>query len=339
VLDFGIAKVMADSATLGGATQSIGTPTYMAPEQLNPHARLTGAADRYALAMVAYTLLVGAPYWGEEARGGNVLAMAMVTVYGPREPASARAARRGMTLSPSFDAWFARAAHVDPGQRFGSCVEMIAALAEALAQPAPSRGALMSMSGVVEMSQSAPRFDGPGGPTPAALFPTPGGMGPVTPAFAGSAPLVPTTGPGTTATRPGASSSRGTTAVLAAAGGVALLALLGVGVLVVAGGHRAAAGGEASDAAAEPALTASAAPEAPAVPVVTAASGAPPVTASSASAASASAASASAASASAVPRAEPVTTTAPAPTVTATAAPTAKAAAPDAKRKKMWGRD
>jgi len=72
ILDFGIAKVVAEGATTGAATQSLGTPLYMAPEQFNPNARLTGAADIYALGMMAYTLLVGAAYWSEEARGGNV---------------------------------------------------------------------------------------------------------------------------------------------------------------------------------------------------------------------------------------------------------------------------
>ena len=91
VLDFGVAKVLAESATTGGTTQSIGTPLYMAPEQFNPNLQLTGASDLYALGMVTYTLLVGKAYWAEEARGGNIFALATVAVRGPHEPASARA--------------------------------------------------------------------------------------------------------------------------------------------------------------------------------------------------------------------------------------------------------
>ena len=131
VLDFGIAKVVAESATTGGLTQSIGTPLFMAPEQFNPRAVLTGAADLYALAMVAYKLLVGRAYWAEESKSGNVFALAAVAIHGPTEPASARAAEHGVPLPPAFDAWFARATAVDPTRRFPSGAPMVAALAEA----------------------------------------------------------------------------------------------------------------------------------------------------------------------------------------------------------------
>lgn len=132
VLDFGIAKVVAEGATAGGVTRTIGTPIYMAPEQFNPSAKLSGAADRYALGMMAYTLLTGAPYWADEAKGGNVFAMATVVVQGPKELASVRAAAKGLTLPPAFDAWFSRIASVEPADRFTTAAEAVAALAQAL---------------------------------------------------------------------------------------------------------------------------------------------------------------------------------------------------------------
>jgi serine/threonine-protein kinase len=58
ILDFGIAKVVAEGATTGAGTQSLGTPLYMAPEQFNPSAKLTGAADIYARAPKPW------PRWG-----------------------------------------------------------------------------------------------------------------------------------------------------------------------------------------------------------------------------------------------------------------------------------
>ena len=127
VLDFGIAKIIAESTT-GAATQALGTPLYMAPEQFNPHARITAAADIYALGMVAYTLLTGRPYWAPEAKSGGVFALASVAVLGPREPASVRAAARGATLPPGFDAWFARITAPDPAQRYESAIEAVRAL-------------------------------------------------------------------------------------------------------------------------------------------------------------------------------------------------------------------
>jgi serine/threonine-protein kinase len=136
VLDFGVAKIVAESATASGTTQSLGTPLYMSPEQYNPEARLTGAADIYALGMVAYTLLVGTAYWAAESAGG-VIALAFAALNGPREPATARAARAGVTLPPAFDAWFMRVTARDPGHRFPTATGAVAALAEALGLPLP----------------------------------------------------------------------------------------------------------------------------------------------------------------------------------------------------------
>jgi eukaryotic-like serine/threonine-protein kinase len=127
VLDFGIAKIIAESTT-GAATQALGTPLYMAPEQFDPHARITAAADIYSLGMVAYTLLTGRAYWAPEAKAGGIFALAAIAAHGPREPASARAAARGITLPPGFDAWFARITARDPAQRYPSAIEAVRAL-------------------------------------------------------------------------------------------------------------------------------------------------------------------------------------------------------------------
>ena len=163
VLDFGVAKVVAESATTG-VTQSIGTPMYMAPEQYNPSLQLTGAADVYALGMVAYTFLTGGAYWAEETRGGNVFALATVAMHGPREPASARAARRGVVLPPGFDAWFARITAVSPAHRFASASEAVRALADALGSAQPVRGAAISL-----VEPAAPRVAPAPLPEPATI--------------------------------------------------------------------------------------------------------------------------------------------------------------------------
>ncbi len=55
--DFGISKFA--MGTTASGTQSLGTLTYMPPEQL--HGRPTYASDQYALAIMAYELLVGHP--------------------------------------------------------------------------------------------------------------------------------------------------------------------------------------------------------------------------------------------------------------------------------------
>ena len=117
VLDFGIAKVIADGATSGSATMSIGTPLYMSPEQFNPQIRLTGASDVHALGMIAFTCLVGVPYWEEESRSGGIFAFGAVAGQGARDAASLRAQKRGVTLPPGFDEWFRRVTAFDPEAR------------------------------------------------------------------------------------------------------------------------------------------------------------------------------------------------------------------------------
>src|SRR5947207_4284662 len=58
VTDFGIAKVSeTQGLTMTGAT--IGTPSYMSPEQCEAKRELSGASDQYSLGIVAYELLAG----------------------------------------------------------------------------------------------------------------------------------------------------------------------------------------------------------------------------------------------------------------------------------------
>ncbi len=67
VTDFGIAKAIsaartqADSATLTQTGTSIGTPSYMSPEQAAGDPDIDHRADLYALGCMAYELLTGAP--------------------------------------------------------------------------------------------------------------------------------------------------------------------------------------------------------------------------------------------------------------------------------------
>jgi serine/threonine-protein kinase len=56
ILDFGIAKVLDGSRDDG---ELVGTPNYMAPEQIAPGGGVTGATDTYAAALVIYEMLTG----------------------------------------------------------------------------------------------------------------------------------------------------------------------------------------------------------------------------------------------------------------------------------------
>jgi serine/threonine protein kinase len=130
ILDFGVAKIVAEST--GETTTGMGTPLYMAPEQFR-NQRVSVATDIHALGMMAYTLLVGEAYWADEKKeNDDLVAFALSAAYGPVEPASERAMRKGVVLPAGFDAWFARATAVEPSRRFSGATAAVRALGDAL---------------------------------------------------------------------------------------------------------------------------------------------------------------------------------------------------------------
>jgi len=140
VLDFGIVKLAEEGTGATGEGQIIGTPRYMAPEQASSGARITPATDRFALGLVAYRLLAGESYF----RGDPINILAQLLHEPMRAPSE-----RHPELGTAFDAWFLRACHRDPEQRFPSAAEQVETLAAALALPtiAATPGAIRRPSG------------------------------------------------------------------------------------------------------------------------------------------------------------------------------------------------
>ena len=138
ILDFGIAKIVSEG-TNSNMTQAVGTPTYMAPEQIAGKSNQIGpATDIHALGHITYTMLTGEAYWQEEAREHGVYALIRRVVEGPEEMPSVRALRRrGMVLPAWFDGWFARATALYPEDRFQRATEAIAELREQYAESGP----------------------------------------------------------------------------------------------------------------------------------------------------------------------------------------------------------
>jgi tRNA A-37 threonylcarbamoyl transferase component Bud32 len=137
ILDFGIAKVLAPDGS-SNTTRALGTPKYMAPEQVRSEKTIGPRTDIYALGQVAYALLAGEHYWSADAAdaGDSLFNLLMKIVAGADESASARAMRRRkVTLPAGFDAWFFRATAVDPEDRFDRASTAVAALAQALDLP------------------------------------------------------------------------------------------------------------------------------------------------------------------------------------------------------------
>ncbi|MEM6787872.1 MAG: protein kinase [Myxococcota bacterium] len=146
ILDFGIARRI-DATTTTGSPGLVGTPVYAAPEQFHGREPSGPATDVFGVGMVAYTMLVGEPYWApEQETAESVYALMYRLGEGPEEPPSARAgARRDIHLPPAFDRWFARATASAPAARYPSVGEAVEALAAAFGQshraPAPVYGA------------------------------------------------------------------------------------------------------------------------------------------------------------------------------------------------------
>jgi tRNA A-37 threonylcarbamoyl transferase component Bud32 len=128
VLDFGIAKLVADAAgdevaTLTGQGAWLGTPAYMAPEQWTADGAVA-ASDRYALAVVAFELLTGRPPFA-----ASSLPAMMEQHFRAAVPSVATAA--GRVLSAGLDEVFARGLAKDPAARPPSARALVEELSAA----------------------------------------------------------------------------------------------------------------------------------------------------------------------------------------------------------------
>ncbi|WP_437760044.1 protein kinase domain-containing protein [Sorangium sp. So ce1389] len=140
VLDFGVAKVVAETRASSLMTASVGTPLWMAPEQTELAVQVTPASDVWALGLLVYYLLTARLYWVEPSRGQSASVMSLLreVLFGPLDPPSARAALQGCAhlIPPGFDAWFARCVARDARARFADAGQAMAALDPVLAAAA-----------------------------------------------------------------------------------------------------------------------------------------------------------------------------------------------------------
>jgi len=172
VLDFGIAKIVAEATTK--QTAAMGSPIWMAPEQAD-QSPVTPAADVWALGLIAFYLLTGRSFW----KTGNDDAATVPQVlkevlFEPIVPAAMRAAEMGCRLPGGFDAWFASCVVRDPLARF----------ADASVAGAELRGVLNRSIGL-DSTQLPTGL--PSAPPPSA-YPTTPGPTPVPMAGSGTAP-------------------------------------------------------------------------------------------------------------------------------------------------------
>jgi serine/threonine-protein kinase len=129
VLDFGISLRQSGVSPLTDPGIVLGTPSYMAPEQMEARDAVGPRSDIWALGAILYELVVGRPaYKGESL---PQIFLRIVKSETPRPSVFRRDVPR------EVDEVVARCLSIDPRDRFGSVAE----LAHALAACAPAAGA------------------------------------------------------------------------------------------------------------------------------------------------------------------------------------------------------
>ncbi|HET9295007.1 MAG TPA: serine/threonine-protein kinase [Gemmatimonadales bacterium] len=135
VSDFGVAKALSESLGQPGFTNSgltLGTPSYMAPEQAAADPDIDHRVDIYALGIVAYEMLTGdLPFDAPTPQ-------AMLAAHVAIEPAPVRSRRQ--EVPPALDAIVLRCLAKNPAERYQQADEIVAEL-EAMGSPsAPGFG-------------------------------------------------------------------------------------------------------------------------------------------------------------------------------------------------------
>ena len=137
LVDFGIAKMFEDepadgadgtstsrSSPMGGPTREgtvIGTPNFMAPEQLTVGGAPGPLTDLWSLGACTFAAMTGRLPFEGDVLGDIVLKVCAAPMPTP--------SKINPSVPPGFDAWFARACSRDPARRFQTADELAQALA------------------------------------------------------------------------------------------------------------------------------------------------------------------------------------------------------------------
>jgi serine/threonine-protein kinase len=124
--DFGIAKIYEDTLQLTSEGMLVGTPTYMAPEQLQGQP-VDARADIYALGVVLYQALIGEPPFVAE----TPLAVMLMHIHNPLRPPR----QSNPSIPEAIERVILRAMAKNPNDRFQTAGEMAEDLRTALIRP------------------------------------------------------------------------------------------------------------------------------------------------------------------------------------------------------------
>jgi serine/threonine protein kinase len=155
VTDFGIAKVVqAEGLTVTGVT--VGTPTYMSPEQCATH-EVTGASDQYSLGVVAYEMLTGRlPFQGDSI-------MAVMYAHFNERPRAVTEVRPDCPAN--LGAGVMRMLEKDPARRWPNMDDVVAVCGRpSLRHDDPVRSEMMRLSRAGDGSDSLARVETPTSP-------------------------------------------------------------------------------------------------------------------------------------------------------------------------------
>lgn len=114
--DFGLTRELAEQGALAGDGRSIGTPAYVAPEQIRGDVA-AAAADQYALGCVLFECLTGAPPFPRDRE------LAVLFAHLQDEPP--RASERNPALPQAVDAVVGRALAKEPAERYPTCADLV----------------------------------------------------------------------------------------------------------------------------------------------------------------------------------------------------------------------
>jgi serine/threonine-protein kinase len=152
VTDFGIARMVRTSAatTLTSKGLTLGTPLYMAPEQIEGKS-VDGRADVYSLGAVLYAMTAGRPPFVSD----DPITVAYQQVHETPAPASTL----DPDLPPDWNALIMTALAKDPAERFPSA----AAMRDAIRALSPTTGSALPQEGAEPSADETGRA-GPGHP-------------------------------------------------------------------------------------------------------------------------------------------------------------------------------
>ena len=129
--DFGLTRRLEEQGAQAGEGRSVGTPAYLAPEQIEG-TPVDGRADVYSLGCVLFECLTGSVPYHRASR------LAAAWAHLEEEPPSA--SELGSNLPEALDAVIRKALAKEPDERYSTCAALIVAAEQALGLRQPPIG-------------------------------------------------------------------------------------------------------------------------------------------------------------------------------------------------------